>query len=146
MPAPSSSRSGGAGPAAHAPTLTGATNGDRLAFAAVQSVVSDARNNINNIRSEEDAKLQIITRMLTEVLAWSHSDISSESHNENGFSDYVISDRGQNAFVIEAKKVGEIDLDTSTTRKSTYKISGPVLRRAIIGIKQAASYCVSVGI
>ena len=117
-----------------------------LAFAAVQSVVSDARNNINNIRSEEDAKLQIITRMLTEVLAWSHSDISSESHNENGFSDYVISDRGQNAFVIEAKKVGEIDLDTSTTRKSTYKISGPVLRRAIIGIKQAASYCHPLGI
>ncbi len=79
-------------------------------------------------------------------MGWSHSDVSSESPNENGFSDYVISDGGQSAFVIEAKKIGEIHLDTSTTRKSTYTISGSVLRRATIGIKQVASYCHPLGI
>jgi vacuolar-type H+-ATPase subunit E/Vma4 len=47
-------------------------------------IFSEARNHLENIKTEEDAKLQIITRVLTEALGWDHSDISSEHKNENG--------------------------------------------------------------
>ena len=39
----------------------------------------------------------------------------------------MLSDSQLNAFLIEAKKIGVIELATHTTSKSVYKISGPVL-------------------
>lgn len=116
------------------------------AFERAQAILLDAEINLDKIRSEEDAKLQIITRLLTDVLGWNHGDIAAETPNENGFSDYLVGDSGQNAFVIEAKKIGAISLDTQTSSKSYYKLSGPVLKPALAGIKQAASYCHPIGV
>jgi len=116
------------------------------AYEAAKLVLSEAKANLANIRSEADAKLQIITRLLTDVLGWSHGDIASERQNENGFSDYLVSDGDFDAFVIEAKKIGILDLATQTTSKSYYKISGPVLKAAATGIQQAASYCHPLGV
>jgi cold shock CspA family protein len=110
------------------------------------AIIAEARARIEAIRSEEDAKLQIITRLLTEVLGWSHADIASESPNENGFSDYLVSDGGRSAFVVEAKKVGEIRIATESTTSGNYKLSGPVLKPATTGIKQVASYCHPLGV
>lgn len=116
------------------------------AFESAQQVIAVAADHLEQIKTEEDAKLQIINRILTEVLGWNHADISAEQSNENGYSDYVVSRDGQPSFVLEAKRVGAINIATHTTAKSYYKISGPVLKPAIEGVRQAASYCHPLGI
>lgn len=116
------------------------------AFDIAKVILTEVESRIELIRSEEDAKVQIITRILIEALGWAHSDISSESPNENGFSDYLITDGDNRAFVLEAKKIGEIELGNSSLLKGTYKISGPVLKPCKTGISQAASYCHPLGI
>lgn len=116
------------------------------AFESARQVIETAAVHLEQIKTEEDAKLQIITRILTEALGWSHTEISAEQPNENGYSDYVLSRDGQASFVLEAKRVGAINIATHTTGKSYYKISGPVLKPAIEGIRQAASYCHPLGI
>jgi predicted type IV restriction endonuclease len=116
------------------------------AFETAKQVFGEATANLDNIRSEEDAKLQIITRVITEMLGWTHSEIASESHNDNGFSDYLINDGEHNALLIEAKRIGVIELATSTSSQSFYKISGPVLKTALPVIKQAASYRHPIGV
>jgi cold shock CspA family protein/predicted type IV restriction endonuclease/energy-coupling factor transporter ATP-binding protein EcfA2 len=116
------------------------------AYELAKNILADVQSRIETIRSEEDAKVQIITRLLTEVLGWAHGDISSESTNENGYSDYLVADGDHRAFVLEAKKIGEIELGTSSRSQGTYKISGPVLKPALPGISQAASYCHPLGI
>lgn len=116
------------------------------AYEIAKAIFQDASDRIEAIRSEEDAKIQLINRLLTECLGWRHSDISAESPNENGFSDYLISDGDRKALVLEAKKIGEIALATQSTKRGCFKISGPVLKDARTGIKQAASYCHPLGV
>jgi cold shock CspA family protein/KaiC/GvpD/RAD55 family RecA-like ATPase len=116
------------------------------AFERAQAIITSVGDRIDAIRSEEDAKVQIITRIVTEVLEWSHEDISSETHHDNGFSDYLITDGEHKAFVIEAKRIGEISIGTASKFKGTYKVNGPVLKPAAVGIAQAASYCHPEGI
>lgn len=110
------------------------------AFERAQLLVADAKTRLESIVTEEDAKLQLIVRFLTEVLGWSHSDISAERKNENGYSDYIISHLGKPAFLIEAKRQGAIGIATTATKRSLYKISGPALKPSQDGIRQAASY------
>ncbi len=116
------------------------------AHAIAKGIVAEAEGNIENIRSEEDAKLQIINRMLVEALGWRPADIGAEVHTENGFSDFVIRDEDGDRFLVEAKKIGVIEIQTHATTCSYFKISGPVLKGAGVPIKQAASYCHPLGI
>lgn len=113
---------------------------------AALKIVTEAKANLHNIRSEEDAKLQIILRMLVEVLGWQYADISAERQHNNGFSDFILSDRAHRAFLVEAKRIGRINLRTYSDRRQYYKLSGPALSDAQSGILQAASYCSPEGI
>lgn len=116
------------------------------AYEVAVKIFAEVKSRIESILSEEDAKVQVITRILIEVLGWAHGDISSERQNENGFSDYLVSDGDHRAFVLEAKRIGEIDFGGSGRNKGNYKISGPVLKPCWTGISQAASYCQPLGI
>ena len=58
----------------------------------------------------------------------------------------MISDGEQSAFLIEAKKIGAIKIGTKVGTKGYYKISGPVLKPASDGVRQAASYSQPLGI
>ncbi len=116
------------------------------AFEQFKKIKDDAASNIVNIISEEDAKIQIIQRFLFEVLGWVHSDIGAESQNENGYSDYIVGDIDRPYFLIEAKRIGRISINSSSDRVQTYKISGPALRDAAAPITQAASYSAPLGI
>lgn len=109
-------------------------------------LVADAGPRLEEIVTEEDAKFQLISRMLTEVLGWSHADVSNERKNENGFSDYVVSHLGHPAYLIEAKRLGAIGIASTATKRSLYRISGPALKPSLDGIRQAASYCAPDGI
>jgi predicted type IV restriction endonuclease len=121
-------------------------NGLDLGFAKIKEIFGTAAAIRENITTEEDAKLQIITRVLIEALGWNHKDISAERKNTNGFSDYIVSDLTQPAFVVEAKRIGRIPIGTQATRRQEYKISGPALKAAFPAIEQAASYCAPLGI
>jgi ABC-type multidrug transport system fused ATPase/permease subunit len=121
-------------------------NGLDLGFAKIKEIFGTAAAIRENIATEEDAKLQIISRVLIEALGWDHRDISAEKKNTNGFSDYIVSDLTQPAFVVEAKRIGRIPIGTQATKRQEYKISGPALKAAFPAIEQAASYCTPLGI
>jgi hypothetical protein len=106
------------------------------AYELAKQILTEAQSGVERIRSEADTKLQIITRLVTDVLGWSHGDVASESPNENGFSDYLIKDGDHPALVIEAKRIGEIEVGTQAVTKGYYKLSGPVLKSASAGLKQ----------
>jgi hypothetical protein len=110
------------------------------------TLVKDVEPRLAMILTEEDAKLQLIVRFLTEVLGWNHADVSAERKNENGYSDYIVSDNNRPAFLVEAKRQGQLEIATSASTKQLYKISGPALRHCLDGIQQAASYCAPEGI
>lgn len=115
-------------------------------FEAAKAILEEAKSRLVEIATEEDAKIQVINRILIEALGWDHKDISAERKHENGFSDYVMHVEGNPAFLIEAKRVGVLDLKTTSTTRGQFKISGPVIRPAIDGVKQAASYSLPEGI
>lgn len=115
-------------------------------FDAAKAILEDAESRITQISTEEDAKIQVINRILTEALGWDHKDISAERKHDSGFSDYVLHLEGNPAFLVEAKRVGVLDLKTKATARGQFKISGPVIRPAIDGVKQAASYSLPEGI
>lgn len=104
-------------------------------------VQSEASSNIDEILTEEDAKVQIITRVLTECLGWKFSDIGTERKHQNGFSDYSITNNKKNCLLVEAKRIGRVPiLVTDKAVQKNLKLNGPGLIKCDDGILQAASY------
>ena len=117
------------------------------AFKETKDIVDAAVLNIQSIKTEQDAKLQIITRIITEGLGWSFSDIGAEVKHDSGYSDYLVSNGGKPAFIIEAKRIGSLEIGiTESQRLRHLKISGPGLKNALLGIKQAARYATEEGL
>lgn len=116
-------------------------------YCKCSTIFEEVKDNLKDIHTEEDVKIQLITRMLTEVLCWEFSDIGAEVKNQNGYSDYVLSDRGKKMFLLEAKRKKRFSILVSEKSKMRpLKISGPGLQDAIHGIEQAANYSVSNGL
>lgn len=110
-------------------------------------IYEDIKDKIEHIKSEEDAKIQLINRILTECLNWRHTDISSENKHDTGYSDYMLLNNQQPVLIIEAKRIGIIDVDISKKMDMQYlKISGAALKNALPGIEQAASYALPSGL
>ena len=101
-------------------------------FLALLNTVEEHRE---KIVSEEDSKVQIITRILTDVLGWDTTDIGSERKHESGFSDYLMSILGNPSFVVEAKRQGIFDIAVAEQKKfRALRVSGPALKSASSGI------------
>jgi len=110
-------------------------------------ICNDVQENIHNIETEEDAKIQIINRVLHECLNWPYTDFRAETHHENGFSDYILVDSEKPVLLIEAKRIGILGIKTAEKSKIRYlKISGSSLQKAKNGIEQASSYSLTNGI
>ena len=117
------------------------------AYERTKNIVHDVAKCVQRIKTEEDTKIQIITRLITEGLNWSLSDISAEVRHDNGYSDYLLSNDGKPVLIIEAKRIGSIEIGTAeNVRLRHLKISGPGLRNAFSGIDQAAGYATSNGL
>ncbi len=117
------------------------------AFSKAKDLAVAVAENMNQILSEEDAKLQIITRVFVECLGWSVTDIGSERRVEDGFCDFILSNREAPALVVEAKRVGAIPLGgTATDKVRKLKPNGAGLKPALEGIKQAAGYAAPAGL
>ena len=117
------------------------------AFEKTKDIVDAADATIQGIKTEEDTKVQIIQRIITEGLGWSFSDIGAEVKNDNGYSDYLLSNKAKPALVIEAKRIGSLEIGiTENQRLRHLKISGPGLKNALSGIEQAAGYATQEGL
>lgn len=116
------------------------------AFEATVAIFESLKGQPDLVVTEEDSKIQIVVRLLTEALGWDHKDLSAERKNDNGYSDFILSDGAHQSFVLEAKKVGRLVLKTQADTQQNYKISGPALANCLQGIAQAASYATPLGI
>ncbi len=109
------------------------------------NLVADVQPRLDHIQSEQDARFQLINRILVEVLGWEHGDIHTEPHTPNGYADYLLRSGGTAAVVVEAKKTGHVLVDTVNSKVSSYSVSGPAIKSAFDGVKQAVSYSMDHG-
>jgi len=116
------------------------------AFGVAKKLIAEIEPRLAQIETEQDARLQIINRFLTEVLGWDFPDIRTEPHGPSGYTDYLVSSAGQRRLVVEAKRIGPLLIDTLNPEMRTYKVGGPALESASPGIQQAASYCLDHGV
>lgn len=124
-----------------------ATSDLDAAYEAAKAIVEQVSGDQIGVHSEEDTKLKIITRLLTEALGWSFADIQAEKKHENGFSDYLITAAGKSALLVEAKRIGTLQVGTAEPgRPKEFKLSGPALKKCMEGIDQAAGYAAPNGL
>lgn len=102
--------------------------------------------NKDSIETEQDTRLQIIDRMLIEVLGWHRIDIRTEPSVDSGYVDYLLQSDHRNRFVVEAKKADRLLVDTRNPRCNSYKANGPALESARQGLNQARRYCGDTGV
>ncbi|WGV23969.1 hypothetical protein [Halotia branconii] len=93
------------------------------------------------IETEEDARFQVIDRILTEVLGWERTEIITEPHTDSGYIDYLIASGGRSRLVVEAKRRAKLLIDTCQVRMAWYKVGGPALKSAFDAFAQAKRYC-----
>jgi len=107
----------------------------------------DITGSLNEVESEEDCKIKIINRILTECLGWTYSQLSCENKHDCGYSDYILKIGDDPALVLEAKRVGVLGIDSAVTDKvKTLRISGSALKPSALGIQQAFLYASEEGI
>lgn len=98
------------------------------------------------LKTEQDARIHIIDRILVEILGWDREGIRTESHIESGYIDYLLSAGGKDRLVIEAKRTSKLLIDTRQPRMGWYKVGGPVLQSASEGLEQAKRYCTDAAV
>lgn len=116
------------------------------AYLAFEIIKEFAVQNKELIESEQDARFQLIDRVLTEVLFWPRVGIATELHAGEGRMDYLLSVAGKNKMVVEAKRYSNTLLDTITDKHNYYKYDGPVAKTATSALKQTEGYCLDVGV
>ena len=114
-------------------------------FAAEQLrvITADIQAYRGTVVTEQDTRLKIINRVLTEVLRWSHADIATEEQAGDGYLDYKLMVDGLARLIVEAKRdARSLGLSTQTPGRA-YKLNGPVFRTESVreGIAQAIRYC-----
>jgi len=113
----------------------------------LQALIKSIDEHREQIVSEEDSKVQIITKILTDVLGWETTDIGSERKHESGYSDYLMGMLGNSIFVVEAKRQGIFDIAVAERAKfRTLRVSSPALKSAAPGIQQAFAYASEEGL
>ena len=96
---------------------------------------------LESASTEQDTRLHLIDRLLVEVLGWPRALIVTESPGEHGYVDYLLKSPERSLFVVEAKRLGKVLIDTKNSKLSHYKLGSPALKSAQNGITQARRYC-----
>ncbi|MEH2118990.1 AAA family ATPase [Nostoc sp.] len=96
--------------------------------------------------TEQDARFQVIDRILVEVLGWDRSGIRTEPHTDSGYVDYLLTAGNRNRLVVEAKRTSRLLIDTHQPRMAWYKVNGPALQSATDGLEQAKRYCTDTAV
>lgn len=112
------------------------------AFKRFEALASEIALGLVEASTEQDTRLKVINRLLTEVLGWPYSQIKTEEPNKKGYADYALKDdKGRTLCVLEAKKTGKLTVDTASSKKTEVLIGGQVLKPAMDGVDQAVGYC-----
>lgn len=111
------------------------------AFSAFREICVFIEAHSEVLQSEADTRLQLIDRILIEVLGWKHETIHTEPHTDDGYIDYLLTSGGRNVFVVEAKRASADLVATKSRDFACYKVGGPALGSARPGITQAMRYC-----
>lgn len=118
-----------------------------LAEKSFKLILADVKTDILSIESEEDAKVKIINRIFSECLGWSFTQFSCENKHDCGYSDYVLKVGGTPSLIVEAKRIGILEVESAVLDKCrNLKISGTSLKQSMDGIRQAFSYASEAGI
>lgn len=99
-----------------------------------------------HIETEQDARFQVIDRILTDVLGWKRAEIKTEPATDTGFVDYLITSEGRNILVVEAKRTSTPLVNTHKPTMAWYKVGGSALKSAAYGLDQAKRYCCENGV
>jgi len=117
------------------------------ALEIAKQIKNDAENNLGEIVSEEDSKIQLINRFFIEVLDWPLQSFRCERKLNEGYADYALYDHDKPCLIVEAKRTGKIEVQTVEKSKvRQLVIKGPALKKAKEGIEQAVSYAPPIGI
>jgi hypothetical protein len=117
-----------------------------VAAEAFSRLAADVQNRMDSILSEADARLQLINRILVDVLGWDWNEIATEPRTDAGYVDYLLRQGGANVLVVEAKRTEQDLIASAVNHFSAFKLRGPALRPAQAGIQQAAQYCLQTGV
>jgi len=97
----------------------------------------------NGYVTEADTRVNLIDKILINVLLWPEADIKREKSTSVGYLDYLLSINWKNLVCVEAKKEGTTFTFPADKKRKIYKISGSVstdknVNQAIV---QARNYC-----
>lgn len=91
--------------------------------------------------NEAATRFHVLDRILIEGLHWPNDQIEPEAAVTDGFVDYTLNNlSGRPVMVIEAKRVGRLDLSSATQSVSEVALSGKLLRPLKSAIGQAIYY------
>lgn len=116
------------------------------AYEAFKAIKHFAEHNAESIVTEQDARFQLIDRILTEVLGWPRESIHTEPHLDDGRIDYLMTQGGRNKFVVEAKRTAISLVDTKHDALNFFKFNGPSAKSATEVLRQAEAYCGDTGV
>jgi hypothetical protein len=93
--------------------------------------------------TEADTRINLIDRILEEVLFWPASEIQRESHSYAGYLDYTLHVNGKPFVCLEAKKEGVTFEFPKDKARKNYQLNGTLVTDANIreAVDQVRSYC-----
>lgn len=113
------------------------------AYNTFREIRKEVGQYLPTVSSETDTRFKVIDRILTEVLGYDFSDITTEPYSGTGYIDYQISIKGVGRIVIEAKKDAQnFEIDKSYSGRA-YNLDGPVFKNKDVkeGLSQTVYYC-----
>lgn len=112
------------------------------AFKMFQALIEEVNSYRATIITEQDTRVKIINRILTEILNYSLADIQTESYSGSRYLDYQAKVNGIFRLIVEAKRESvDFEMDKSKSGRS-YQLNGPVFsgRELQDGIDQTIYY------
>lgn len=114
-----------------------------VAAGCLSALLTEIAGYQDTIHSEQDTRLKVINRILTEVLGWPLESITTEEQAGKGYIDYKLSIGGRARLIVEAKRDGrELGLAGRGAGRD-YKLNGAVFATEAVkeGIDQGIRYC-----
>jgi hypothetical protein len=118
------------------------------AYKAFEALLEEVKTYDHTIFSEQDSRVKIIDRILTEVLFYPYEAFITEPKAGKGYIDYKVSVNNVPRLIIEAKKDGiDFDINSSYSGRA-FNLDGPVFKDNSVkdGIDQAIYYAAYKGV
>lgn len=114
-------------------------------FEALKGIKEDFKKfqDRNSYITEADTRVNLIDRIINEVLLWPPNDILREPRSENGYLDYLLKVNGKKFICVEAKKEGITFNFPKDKKRKYYKISGSISSDTNVmdAVSQVRTYC-----